>query len=104
MHSFAINYAPLMTSFLVKETAVFRDDPIVLLDVGARGGVGREWKVFGDQLRAYAFESDEEECRRLAAAAPPNLKYIPRALGWSLSHGQEILRSLPKSRQRRDRR
>jgi FkbM family methyltransferase len=81
MHTFAMNYAPLMASFLAKEAGTFRDNPIVLLDVGARGGVGREWDVFGDQLRAYAFEPNEEECQRLAAAAPPNLTYIPRALG-----------------------
>jgi FkbM family methyltransferase len=89
MHTFTMNYAPLMTSFLVKETAIFRNDPVVLLDVGARGGVGREWEVFGDQLRAYAFEPDDEECRRLAAAAPDNLKYIPRALG--RQRGQQTL-------------
>jgi FkbM family methyltransferase len=81
MTTFAINYAPLMTAFLIKEAGLFRDDPVVLLDVGARGGVGREWEVFGDQLRAYAFEPDEEECRRLAESAPSNLTYIPRALG-----------------------
>lgn len=81
MNTFAINHAPLMTSFLVNETGIFRENPVVLLDVGARGGVGREWQVFGDQLRAYCFEPNEEECRRLTAAAAPTLKYIPRALG-----------------------
>lgn len=81
MKQFAVNHAPLMTSFLVNEARVFRDDPLVLLDVGARGGVGREWQAFGDQILAYCFEPNEEECRRLAAAAPTNLKYIPRALG-----------------------
>src|SRR5229473_5969337 len=81
MNTFAINHAPLMTSFLVNETGIFRENPVVLLDVGARGGVAREWQVFGDQLRAYCFEPNEEECRRLTATAAPNLKYIPRALG-----------------------
>lgn len=81
MKQFAVNYSPLMTSFLVGEVRAFRDDPLVLLDVGARGGVGREWQAFGDQILAYCFEPNEEECRRLAAAAPSNLKYIPRALG-----------------------
>jgi FkbM family methyltransferase len=88
MNTFAINYAPLMTSFLV-EAGVFRDHPIVLLDIGARGGVGREWQVFGDQLRAYCFEPNEEECRRLAASAPANLKYVPRAL--SRQRGRKTL-------------
>jgi FkbM family methyltransferase len=70
-----------MTSFLVKETSVFRDNPIVILDIGARGGIGREWDVLGDQIRAYAFEPDEKECSRLAAGSPAYLNYIPRALG-----------------------
>jgi FkbM family methyltransferase len=70
-----------MTTFLVGETNVFRDDPIVIVDVGARGGIGREWEVLGDKMRAYAFEPDEVECRRLAAEAPPHLTYLPRALG-----------------------
>jgi FkbM family methyltransferase len=81
MNRFAVNYAPLMTTFLIGETSVFRDNPIVIVDVGARGGIGREWDVLGDQLRAYAFEPDEEECRRLASGAPRHLTYIPRALG-----------------------
>jgi FkbM family methyltransferase len=81
MYRFPVNYAPLMTSFLVKETGVFRDDPIVIVDVGARGGIGREWEALGDQIRAYAFEPDEEECRQLAGSAPAHLTYIPRALG-----------------------
>jgi len=41
MQRFAVNYAPLMTTFLVGETTVFRDDPFVIVDVGARGGIGR---------------------------------------------------------------
>jgi FkbM family methyltransferase len=75
------NLAPLMTAFLVKELRAFRDDPIVMLDVGARGGINVEWRVFEDQMRVYCFEPDPEECSRLAAAAPPQLTYIPRALG-----------------------
>lgn len=76
----ALNPSPLMTALLV-ERRLFRDDPVVIMDVGARGGIGREWDVLGDQVRAYCFEPDEAECRRLAADAPPNLNYIPRALG-----------------------
>jgi FkbM family methyltransferase len=83
MHRFTINYKPLMTSFLLQETKIFREDPIVILDVGARYGIGREWQVLGDQARVYAFEPAEEECRRLAARAPSYLTYIPRALGRS---------------------
>lgn len=81
MSSFAVNYTPLMTQFVVGETNLLRDNPIVLLDVGARDGIGREWQVLGDQVRVYAFEPDAEECQRLAASAPAHLTYVPRAIG-----------------------
>jgi FkbM family methyltransferase len=83
MSKFAINPSPLMTSYLVRDLRIFRDDPIVILDVGARGGFNTEWSVFADQIQIYGFEPDEEECRRLAEAAPAGVNYIPSALGRS---------------------
>ncbi|MBS0537229.1 MAG: FkbM family methyltransferase [Proteobacteria bacterium] len=88
MPMLTVNLTPLMTTFLVGQGA-FRDDPVVLMDVGARGGIGREWEVFGDQVRAYCFEPDEAECRRLSASAPSHLIYIPRALG--RTQGRQVL-------------
>jgi FkbM family methyltransferase len=81
MSGFAVNLEPPMTKHLVRNLRVFERDPLVVFDVGARGGINQEWAAFGDQLRVYCFEPDEEECRRLAAEAPPQIKYIPRALG-----------------------
>ena len=52
-----------------------------IVDVGARGGFNAEWRVFGDALRIIGFEPDEAECELLAANAPPNVTYIPAALG-----------------------
>jgi FkbM family methyltransferase len=81
MSRFVINPSPLMTNHLVGELKAFRDDPVVILDVGARGGFNEEWSVFADQVRIYGFEPDEEECRRLVAEAPAQVQYIPSALG-----------------------
>ncbi|HTR87488.1 MAG TPA: FkbM family methyltransferase [Reyranella sp.] len=89
MNTFQINTSPLMTSYLVKEVKAFRDRPVVILDIGARGGIGKEWAAFEDQLRVYAFEADARECERLSATAPPGLSYIPRAIG--KSRGNAIL-------------
>jgi FkbM family methyltransferase len=97
MHLFTVNKTPLMTGFLVGETRLFQDDPVVILDVGARGGLGLEWVPFGDQVRAYCFEPDEEECRRLAAAAPPNQTYISRALGKASGRQTLYKTALPNS-------
>lgn len=83
-----INPNPLMTQFLVKE-GVFRDEPFVIVDVGARGGLAPHWRVLGDDVRAFCFEPDETECARLNAAAPENVTYIPKAL--AVSPGKRTL-------------
>jgi FkbM family methyltransferase len=70
-----------MTRYLVQQTRVFFDDPIVIVDVGARWGYNEEWKVFGDCLRVYCFEPDAQECERLNASATRGVRYLPIALG-----------------------
>jgi FkbM family methyltransferase len=59
----------------------FRDDPILVTDVGASGGVHPVWLQFGDQCRVTAYEPDAAECQRLQAEAPPWVEYRPIALG-----------------------
>lgn len=81
MATIEINRNPSMTRYLVKDTDVFRDDPVTIVDVGARWGFNAEWEVFGKHLRVYCFEPDEEECRRLNASAASNVRYLPFALG-----------------------
>lgn len=72
---------PLLTRYLVQETTVFRDDPLVIVDLGSRGGFNAEWTVFGDCLRIFGFEPDERECACLNAQAPPGVVYLPWAIG-----------------------
>ena len=81
MATIAINHNPPMTRYLVEKSDVFRNDPVTIVDVGARWGFNPEWEVFGKCLRVYCFEPDEEECRRLNASAGKNVTYIPFALG-----------------------
>lgn len=81
MATIVINRNPPMTRYLVEKTDVFRDDPVTIVDVGARWGFNPEWEVFGKHLRVYCFEPDEEECRRLNASAGTNVRYVPSALG-----------------------
>lgn len=61
-------------------------EPIVVLNVGARGANLHKWKSLGPNLRYCGFEPDEEECRRLNEAAarkdvPWEERYFPIALG-----------------------
>ena len=97
MSTFALNSNPLMTNFLVREVGAFRDDPIVILDIGARGGLNPEWSVFADQAKVYCFEPDEHECKRLADDAPAHVTYIPRALGRTSGRATLYQAKLPAS-------
>jgi FkbM family methyltransferase len=83
MNLISINPNPLMSQYLVKSVGAFKSEPVILLDIGARGGFNKEWEVFEDQCRIICFEPDEQECARLNAGAPPHVKYIPRAVGGS---------------------
>lgn len=69
-----------MTCKLV-ETGAFAEKPLILVDVGARGGIDQYWKNFGPALRIVAFEPEPEECARLNASAEKNIQYLPVALG-----------------------
>ncbi len=71
---------PEMTRHLV-EKRLFLDDPVVVVDVGARGGYDEAWDAFGDQLVVIGFEPEPEECERLNSNAPPHVTYLPYALG-----------------------
>lgn len=83
-----INPNPLMTQFLVKE-GVFRDEPFVIVDVGARGGLASHWDVLNPYMQAYCFEPEEGECARLNASAPAHLHYIPKGL-WHTAGKQTL--------------
>lgn len=67
-----------MTRRLVAEGA-FSSRPVVLVDVGARGGIEKYWRVFGADLRVIAFEPDRRECERLNALGD-GATYLPFAL------------------------
>src|SRR5579862_950380 len=71
---------PPMTRRLV-EAGAFAAAPLLVVDVGARGGIEWFWRVFGDAIRIIAFEPDAQECARLQAEAPANTTYLPVALG-----------------------
>lgn len=47
----------------------YRQHPLVLADVGARGGLKKNWQAASPHLRVLAFEPDEREYRRLAETA-----------------------------------
>ncbi len=83
---------PLMTRFLVEALGAFIEDPLVICDVGARGGLEKQWQVFGSQAMFIGFEPDPAECERLnqfyvtavndsTDGATPVCRFYPVALG-----------------------
>jgi len=61
---------------------MFADEPLILVDVGARWGLHPRWEAFGGSLKAFCFEPDTAECERLnAAATHSGVRFIPAALG-----------------------
>lgn len=69
------------------------DEPLTVVDVGARWGVADRWAELAPNLRIYGFDPDPEECGRLNAAAmaagDTTTTYIPLALG--SNNGSEVL-------------
>ena len=60
---------------------MFRDDPLILVDIGARWGMNNEWNVFGESLKAYCFEADKAECERLnGLGLQSQATYIPEVI------------------------
>lgn len=55
------------------------DEPIVVLDVGARWGVAPVWRRLGDRCVAIGFEPDTTECDRLNARGG-GTRFVPVAL------------------------
>jgi FkbM family methyltransferase len=97
MCAFSVNKTPLMVAYLVNEVRAFESDPVVIFDVGARDGMNSEWAVFGDQIKVYCFEPDEEECTRLTAEAPPQVHYLAYAVGRSTGRATLFETKLPYS-------
>lgn len=59
---------------------LYEEHPLVLVDVGARGGLPPHWRRAERHLHVVGFEADPEEHAELARFAPANVTYIPKAL------------------------
>jgi len=58
-----------------------KSNPIILIDVGARGGIDTKWYLLDEgNLRILGFEADPQECERLNRQTGDNHTYFPIAL------------------------
>lgn len=70
-----------MTRHLVA-SGVFREKHFCLVDVGASGGIGGYWDVFGEHLRGHGFDGLIKEVERLNAAVDGrDRRYYPYLVG-----------------------
>ncbi|MFH1189197.1 MAG: FkbM family methyltransferase [Candidatus Omnitrophota bacterium] len=60
--------------------ALCKEDPIVLIDVGASGGIRRVWRKAEGYLQAVGFEPDRRAFEALQKNAASSRKYINAAL------------------------
>jgi len=75
-----INPSPRFTKHLVASRA-FERKPLLVADVGARGGFERHWSLYGDQVVLMGFEADPEECEQLnQQASGSRNRFFPIAL------------------------
>lgn len=72
---------PRLTRHLVAKKA-FVQQPLVVVDAGAKGGFETQWDFYGDeQVQLIGFEPNVAECERLnAGESRPNRRYYPTAL------------------------
>lgn len=57
-----------------------KSSSIMLVDVGARGGIHSRWELIRESIRVLGFEPDLEECKRLNEKFGKNHTYFPIAL------------------------
>ena len=81
-----VNYSPKMLPRLVNDR-VFASDPFTLIDIGCAMGIDTSWRLFGDDLRAHAFDPQENECARLTAQEKNhNVQYHASFVGLPPEH------------------
>lgn len=69
-----------MTRHLASQR-VFKDEPFVLMDIGAREGLKSHWEAFFPDVTVIAFELDSEEASRLEKLPHDyRMKVFPHAL------------------------
>ncbi len=77
----------MSTAFAALVAGSLKSERFTFIDVGCSGGIDPAWRVFGDRLRALAFDASVDECERLTAAEThPDIKYIAGFVGIEPDH------------------
>ena len=57
----------------------YQESPLVLVDIGARGGLNHNWRPARKHLNVVAFEPDHDEYGKLRKTASRDFIYLLRA-------------------------
>lgn len=77
----------MSTAFAAFVAGSLRTERFTFIDIGCSGGIDPTWRVFGDRLRALAFDASIEECERLTQEeAHPEVKYVGGFVGLPNDH------------------
>jgi len=73
--------------FLQRIAGVLKEEKFTLIDIGCSLGIDQLWRLYGDRLRAVAFDPNIEECARLSARETnPGVKYVAAFVGLRPDH------------------
>lgn len=77
----------MSSAFAAFAAGSLRSEHFTFIDVGCSGGIDPAWRIFGDRLRAVAFDASVDECERLTAAEDhPGIRYIAGFVGLPSDH------------------
>ena len=93
-----INFRPKLIPYLISGNS-FSQKPLVVVDVGSRGGYERHWNLFYNQIKILGFDPDAKECQRLVRQLKnSNISYYPYALWQNIGYKNFYMMSnLPSS-------
>ena len=77
----------MSTAFAAFVAGSLRAERFTFIDIGCSGGIDPTWRVFGERLRALAFDASIDECQRLTAQeSHPDVRYIGGFVGLEPDH------------------
>lgn len=77
----------MSTAFAAFVAGGLEAERFTFIDIGCSGGIDPAWRVFGDRLRAVAFDASADECERLSRQEKHmDVKYIAGFVGLPLDH------------------
>lgn len=77
----------MSTAFAAYVADSLKSEQFTLIDVGCSGGIDPAWRVFGERLRAVAFDASLDECERLTREETnPSVRYVGGFVGLPPDH------------------